>query len=90
MIDPYDNRDDATAPIIRATQISLASDTTLPLASRGLWVGTGGTVIGALVGDPLTNVTFTNVPDGALLPFRFVTIRSTSNGTTASNLVACF
>jgi hypothetical protein len=50
---------------------------------RAIWVGTGGSIQGRLVGDA-ADVTFVNVPDGTLLPVRFEIIRA---ATTASNIL---
>ena len=58
----------------------------LPVVPKALFVGTGGDVVAAgMVGG---DVTFRNVPDGAVLPFRAVHVRST--GTTAADIVALY
>lgn len=94
MKDPYRNTDDVSAPSVRATAINLASDTTYAASTavlpRGIYVGTGGTVVVALAGAPTTYVTFQNVQDGTILPIRPAVVRSTANGTTATGLVALF
>ena len=56
---------------------------------KALYVGTGGTIKIVLVGDPDASVlTFTNVPNGTLLPIRPRIIQST--GTTASGMIALY
>ncbi len=77
--------DSVLAPSRRAVPIT--PDNAVPLTDvpKGVWVGTGGDITGRLVGDNTDNV-WKNVPSGALLPFRFVLIKST--GTTAADMVA--
>lgn len=54
---------------------------------KGLWVGSGGTLVGRLMGDTADR-TFTNIGNGSYLPFKFRIIKAT--GTTASDLVALY
>ena len=53
---------------------------------QALWVGTGGTVKVDMV-DNGQNITFLNVPNGVMLPVMVSKVYSTSNGTTANNIV---
>lgn len=52
---------------------------------KGLYIGTGGTVVGRVAGDT-TDRTFVNTQSGSVLPVAFTVIRQT--GTTASNMIA--
>ena len=55
--------------------------------ARALWIGTGGNVaVKATNGAP--SVTFTNVPDGTLMPI--MAYQGMNTNTTASNIVALF
>lgn len=54
---------------------------------KGVWVGSGGTIVGQLIGDTADR-TFVNVANGTFLPFKFRLIKAT--GTTASDIVAVF
>lgn len=54
---------------------------------KAIYVGTGGTIVMKLVGDT-ASTTWTNVPDGALLPVRPSVILAT--GTTASDIIAIY
>lgn len=55
--------------------------------ARELYVGTGGTVVATMLNDSAPQ-TYVNVPNGSTLAGKFVTVKSSSNGTTASNIVA--
>jgi hypothetical protein len=59
------------------------NDTVLPAWVRCLYVGTSGNV--TVVGEQ-DEVTFSNVPNGTLLPVQVNKVKST--GTTASDIVA--
>jgi hypothetical protein len=61
------------------------SDATVLYATRALYVGTTGNVT---VTDLNGNVTYANVPAGAILPIQVTKVLST--GTTASNIVALY
>ena len=61
-----------------------AADHTATTKSRALWVGSFGNVKVDLR-DGASTITFNNVQDGTLLPFRVVKVYKT--GTTASNMV---
>jgi hypothetical protein len=58
--------------------------TELAVIPRAVYVGNGGNIVGQLVGDNADR-TFIGVPNGAILPFRFKLIKSTS--TTASDII---
>lgn len=80
-------------PFESGAAINLAADTAFSSistqgapATRGLWVGGAGNVKVDLMGGG--TVTFTGVLAGTLLQIRASKIYSTTNGTTASNLVA--
>jgi hypothetical protein len=60
------------------------SDTATLTPMRALFVGTGGDIVGRLRGDSV-DCTFKNVPDGAVLPFDFKLIKTSSS---ASDMVA--
>jgi hypothetical protein len=55
------------------------------LASKGVWVGTGGNIALKGSGDSAA-VTYLSVPDGAFIEGNFIRVMSTN--TTASNIVA--
>ena len=57
----------------------------LPVLPKGLYVGTGGNLVLRTI-DSAADVTFQNVPDGAILDVRASYVRQT--GTTASGIVA--
>ncbi len=91
MSDPYANSDDAAAPIRRAQAIVLSSDTPFPTTGpRALYVGGAGDIVVSFRSAPTNFLTFTNVSAGSILPFRIHTIRASSGGTTATNIVALF
>lgn len=90
MIDPYNNTDDAAAPITSAVAINLANDTVLDRPCRAIYVGGDGNIVASFVAAPATFVTITGVKGGSILPYRLHTIRSTANGTTATALLALF
>jgi hypothetical protein len=56
--------------------------------AKELYVGTGGNVAAVLRDDAGTVQTYMNVPGGTFLHGAFVTVKSTGNGTTASNIIA--
>lgn len=71
-----------------AVEVNLAADTTFPVPVRALYVGTGGDVV--IVTGRGEQVTFRGVPSGSLLPVMAATVKSTANGTTASNIVGIY
>lgn len=58
-----------------------------PYEPKGVWVGTGGTIVGQLVGDT-EDREFVNIGNGTFLPFKFRLIKAT--GTNASDIVAVY
>lgn len=52
-----------------------------------LYVGTGGNVVAQLISDAAPQ-TYVGVPSGSFLHGMWILVRSTTNGTTASNIVA--
>lgn len=74
-------------PCFDATAVT-ASNTT-EISCRALYVGTGGTVSVQMLGYDNSNtvVSFTNVPNGSLLPIRVTKVLT---DTTASDIVALF
>ena len=73
-------------PFSRAVAINLASDTTLASTSRGIFVGGAGNLAITTQGNDA--VTFTGVTAGTIYAIRAKVIKSTANGTTATNIVA--
>lgn len=53
--------------------------------SKGLYVGGSGNLVCRLV-DDASDVTFTNVPAGSVLPIRVAYVRATSTATNIVNL----
>ena len=74
-----------TAPSSSAAAVT-PNDSTVLALTRALWVGTGGNL--KVTMGYGTDVTFTAVPDGKLMPIRVTKVFST--GTTASNIVAIY
>jgi len=63
------------------------SDTNAQPVGRGLFVGTGGNIVGRLVNDS-ADTTWKNVPSGSLLAVQFAFIRATN--TTATDMIIVF
>lgn len=78
----------ASAPSTHAKTVTPSDTTDLTEIPKAIYVGTGGdvAVIGANAPVGATGITFKNVPDGAILPFRPRRILAT--GTTAGNMLA--
>lgn len=53
---------------------------------RALYVGTGGDLVVVLL-DSASEITFANVPDGAVLPIQ---VRRVDDSSTASNILALY
>lgn len=76
-----------------AVDVVLTSDFTIDKTvftagyARELYVGTGGTVIAEMLDDATTH-TYKNVASGTTISGKFVLVKSTSNGTTAADIVA--
>jgi hypothetical protein len=85
---------DLNSPPSRSCAVTLGSDFDVSAGlgdtpALRLHVGTGGHVVARLMGDAADAWrTYKNVPSGGSLTGRFVAIRSTSNGTTAADIVA--
>lgn len=79
---------DQLAPAGYAWAVTPSDSVNFTMEARALYVGTGGNVV--LVAYDQNGqkaaVTFSNVPDGTILPVRASRVNSTS--TTASNIVA--
>lgn len=75
-----------TSPAFSAFTIGTAAyGSALAQTTRGLYVGTGGTVVATMADGAV--VTFANVPDGAILPFRVRTIGTATNAAGIVGLV---
>lgn len=84
MIDRFSgNAPSLTAPASHAFAITPADNADLPEVPRALYCGHGGNIAATMASGAA--LTFTNLPDGALLPIRLSRIAAT--GTTASGLV---
>lgn len=70
-----------------AAAITLSGDTAFAPPTQRIWVGGAGNVKVDTVGGQ-TGVVYTAVPAGSYLTIRATKVYSTSNGTTATNLVA--
>lgn len=77
--------DSVSAPATRGLAVVAHDANALPEVPKALFVGTGGHLVLRGVGGG-ADVTFRNVPDGAVLPFRAEFVRAT--GTTAADIVA--
>ena len=76
------------AAAYQATAVTPADATVIPIC-RSLFVGTGGTVVVHMEGNPSgSNSTFLNVSDGAILPVQVDKVLST--GTTATDILALY
>ena len=82
-LDPFPMFD---VPVSLASDFNVAAQFTAGYC-RSLYVGTTGTVIAQLSGNA-SPTTYVGVPAGSVLPGKFTLVKSTSNGTTASNIVA--
>lgn len=74
------------SPAKGAAAITPNDGADLATAARGIYVGVGGHIKVTTVGGQ--EVTFTSVPQGAVLPVRAARVWST--GTTASSLIALY
>ena len=72
-----------TSPADNAVAVTPSDSTDLTYISRALYVGTGGNIVVTMAGGG--DVTFSNIPDGSILPIRVSRVKSTS--TTASGIV---
>lgn len=84
LTDKYKLQDDVSSPSRNPFTITPSDSTELTVIPKGIYVGTGGTVV--LLGDTATaNATFVNVQSGQIIPVRVRKVFAT--GTTATNLV---
>lgn len=74
-----------SGPAANFAAVVPSDSTDLPNTCRSLYVGTGGSVAVQPAGGGAA-VTFTNVPNGSVLPVRASRVMAT--GTTASGIVA--
>lgn len=73
------------SPASKAFAITPSDSTDLPDVTRGLYTGTGGTIV-LILTDDASAVTLNSVPAGTVLPLRVRRVLAT--GTTASmNLI---
>ena len=73
-------------PAEHAEAVSPSDTVNFTKATRGLYVGTGGTLVAVMPDN--TAITFVNVQGGSVLPIRCVRVNLTGLG--ASNIVALF
>lgn len=83
------NPNTAITPANEKVAINLGADTTFVVPAKGIYVGTGGTVIVRAPGSA-ADVTYKNVPSGGYIDGWIEILRSTGNGTTALDLIADF
>lgn len=72
------------SPATRAFAVVPDDNNDLAVSTRALYTGRGGTVVVILL-DDATEVSFTSLPAGSILPLRVRRIKAT--GTTATDLV---
>jgi len=77
-----------------AVDVTLTSDFDLTTQfaagyARELVIGTAGHVVATMIGDSAPH-TYKNQASGSVLSGKFVTVKSTGNGTTAADIVARF
>ena len=77
--------DSPIAPAERCFAVTPSDVSDLPLATKALYVGTGGDVT-LLSVNGSEDVTFRNLPDAAIIDVRVRAVRAT--GTTAADIVA--
>jgi len=77
--------DSPMAPAERCFTVSPSDSLALPIATKALFVGTGGDVKLRSVNSS-EDVVFRNLPDAAVIDVRVSAVRAT--GTTASDIVA--
>lgn len=76
--------DSASSPARNCFAITPSDSTDIAVVTKALYVGTGGNVVLRTL-DGQADVTFANVPAGALLPVRVRAVRAT--GTSAGQIV---
>lgn len=78
---------DATRPAGSAIAVTPSDATVIPV-TRGLYVGTGGTLAVTMAGSQ-TVATFTNVANGTLLPIQVTQVRATGT-VSATDILALY
>lgn len=86
-IDKFSSTPNTQDPARRAVAITPSDTTGLDEVCRGIFTGSGGTIVVLLGGDTVA-VTLTNVPAGIVLPLRVKRVNATS--TTATGLIALY
>lgn len=87
MADSFSARaDNVSAPATRGVAVTPHDGNALADLPKALFVGTGGHVV--VAGGDGVDVTFRNVPNGSVLPFRARYVRAT--GTTAGDVLALY
>lgn len=82
--DPFESATDSLiAPARSAFPIIPDDAADLPIATKAIYVGTGGDIVLRAV-DSDDDAIFVGVPDGAILPIR---VRAVRTSTTANNLL---
>lgn len=87
MADKFDGSDGVMAPARSAAAVTPHDTNALANVSKALYVGGAGNIACRLV-DASTDVTFTGIPAGTVLPIRVSHVRSTS--TTATSIVSIY
>ena len=72
-------------PVTRASAVTPHATDEIEV-TRAIYVGTGGDLVVTLA-DSASAITFSNVPDATVLPFRVKAVKATS---TASDIVALY
>ncbi|MCT8003001.1 hypothetical protein V3I01_09890 [Sphingomonas sp. gentR] len=83
--------DTVSNPATRAEVLTPSDTADLPDIPKGIYVGTGGTLVMIGIGAPAgatTGRTWKNVPNGAIIPFRARRVLAT--GTTAADMLALY
>lgn len=75
-----------TSPADNAVAVTPSDSTDLAYVSRALYIGTGGNLVVTMAGGG--DVTFSNIPDGSILPIRVSRVKATS--TTASGIISIY
>ncbi|WP_086738198.1 spike base protein, RCAP_Rcc01079 family [Erythrobacter colymbi] len=84
-MDQFENSGDSLiAPAKDAFDIVPSDSTPLPVATKAIYVGTGGHLVLRTV-DGKTDIRLANISNGAILPIRVLAVRQT--GTTATDIV---
>ncbi|MFB0612088.1 spike base protein, RCAP_Rcc01079 family [Aurantiacibacter poecillastricola] len=82
--DPFATAGDSlTAPAKNAFPITLHVDQDLPMATKAVYIGTGGDLVIRAV-DSEEDVILKNVPPGAILPIR---VRAVRDSSTAADII---